>query len=115
MLLLRKATFAVALLPVCIYPFHQIRPDIISAEPINQKGNAQILPKDCVLSDELMKDFWVMKLIDDSMAVKVAVRLGMKNGQKVEITNPRFNSKDRILSSGNFGLADTTLIQIVKE
>ena len=82
---------------------------------VKQKGNAQIVPKDCVLSDELMKDFWVMKLIDDSTAVKVPVQLGMKNGQAIEITNPLFNAKDRLLSSGNFGLADTTLIQIIKE
>ena len=82
---------------------------------VNQKGNAQIVPKECVLSDELLKNFWVMKLIDDSTAVKVPVQLGMKNGQQIEITKPTFSSKDLILTSGNYGLEDTTSVRIVKE
>ena len=77
-------------------------------------GNQQVLPKSCVLSDELLKDFWVMKLINDSTAVKVPVKTGNKNGQSIEILSPKFEAGDRILSSGNYGLADTALVTVSK-
>ena len=82
---------------------------------LNQKGNAQMLPKEAVLSDELLKDFWIMKLIDDSTAVKIPVVLGMKNVQQVEIVSPKFSSQDAILTTGNYGLADTAAVRVVKE
>ncbi len=82
---------------------------------LNHKSNTQMLPKECVLSDELLKDFWVMKMINDSTAVKIPVQLGMRNLQQVEITNPKFNEKDKILSDGNYGLADTAAVKILSD
>ncbi len=77
-------------------------------------GNQQVLPKTCVLSDELLKDFWVMKLINDSTAIKVAVKTGTKNNQDIEILSPKFQPGDKILVSGNYGLADTALVTVDK-
>lgn len=75
----------------------------------------QILPVGCLLTDEMMKNFWVMKLINDTTAVKVNVTLGLKNKAEVEIANPTFNPSDRILSSGNYGLTDTALVKVEKK
>ena len=80
---------------------------------LSHKSNTQMLPKECILSDELLKEFWVMKMINDSTAVKIPVQLGMRNLQQVEITNPKFNEKDKILSDGNYGLADTAAVLMV--
>jgi hypothetical protein len=77
----------------------------------NIKSN-QILPLECLLSDEMMQNFWIMKLINDSVAVKVKVKPGLKNKKEVEIIDPIFNSSDLILSSGNYGLNDTALVRI---
>lgn len=77
-------------------------------------GQQQVLPRSCILSDELLKQFWVMKMQNDSVAVKVPVTLGNKNSQEIEILSPKFNSGDRILTSGNYGLADTALVNIIK-
>jgi len=76
-------------------------------------NNRQVLPKSCILSDEMMKEFWVMKLINDSTAIKVPVIIGNKNSVNTEVINPQFDLKDRIISSGNYGLPDTTLVKIV--
>ncbi len=73
----------------------------------------QILPKTCILSDEMMKEFWVMKLINDSIAVKVPVVVGNKNTINSEVIFPQFGPNDRIISSGNYGLADTASVKIV--
>ena len=77
--------------------------------------NATLLSKSCILADEVMRHFWVMKLINDSMAVKVPVVKGLDNGEDVEITDPKFSSGDLFLASGNYGLGDTAKVMVVKK
>jgi hypothetical protein len=79
------------------------------------KANTASLPKQSVLSDETQTNFWVMKLIGDSMAVKVPVKKGMEANEKIEIVEPKFSNTDKFLLTGNYGLADTAKIKIVKE
>lgn len=76
---------------------------------------AVVLPKNAVLSDETQTEFWVMKLLNDSTAIKVIVTKGFENNEEVEITDPIFLPSDRILLSGNYGLPDTARIAIIKE
>ena len=79
------------------------------------KGNANSLPKTAVLTDETQSEFWVMKMTNDSTAVKVPVKKGIETGEWIEIQFPQFSVTDKILVSGNFGLSDTAKVQIVKE
>jgi hypothetical protein len=72
----------------------------------------QVLPRTSILSDEMLKNFWVMKLANDTMAVKVPVTLGNRNHQQVEVLSPTFNAKDQFLVSGNYGLPDTAYVKI---
>lgn len=72
----------------------------------------QVLPKSCVLSDEMMKEFWVMKLINDSTAIKISVTVGNKNSERIEVLSPKFELTDKIISKGNYGLPDTALVSI---
>lgn len=76
------------------------------------QSSKQILSKSAVLSDEMMTEFWVMKLINDSTAVKVQVTIGNKNNEKIEILSPQFNTSDRIISVGAYGLPDTALVTL---
>ena len=78
------------------------------------KDNALILPKSCLLNDEVMQHFWVMKLINDSTAVKVPVTTGIQGTDSIEVVSPLFNAADRILTSGNYGLGDTAIVRIIK-
>jgi len=55
-----------------------------------------------------------MKLINDSMAIKIPVTLGLQNDDEKEIVTPVFSTSERIIISGNYGLADTAKIKIVK-
>ena len=55
-----------------------------------------------------------MKLKDDTTAVKVADKKGLEAGDKVEILSPSFAPADRIVVTGNYGLADTAKVKIVK-
>ena len=80
----------------------------------NMKANKQIVAKACVLSDEMMEEFWIMKLINDSTAVKVPVIIGNKNDIEVEINSPQFDDNVKIIINGNYGLKDTAFVKINK-
>jgi hypothetical protein len=81
---------------------------------VNKSAEAkqQVLPKACVLTDEMMEKFWVMKLMNDSTAVKVPVTPGVRNLDLVEIIEPKFKPDDKFLISGNYGLPDTALVNV---
>lgn len=78
------------------------------------KSNALVLPKEAVLTDETEENFWVMKLLNDSTAVKVPVTKGLETSGKVEILAPHFETTDRIILTGNYALPDTALVEITK-
>jgi len=92
-----------------------ILPEGLIAKVLVSKGdknNNQVLPTSCVLSDEMMQNYWVMKLMNDSTAVKVPVTIGNKNKDEIEIISPQFTPDDRIVGNGNYGLPDTALVKI---
>jgi hypothetical protein len=76
---------------------------------------AVLLNKACILADEVMQHFWVMKLISDSVAVKIPVTTGLSSGNDIEITSPAFTSSDLFLSSGNYGLEDTVKVIVSRK
>lgn len=78
------------------------------------RANTQITDKKCVLADETMENYWVMKLINDSVAVKIHVKPGIVTDTQVEILSPAFNKPDRLINTGNYGLPDTALVKIIQ-
>jgi multidrug efflux pump subunit AcrA (membrane-fusion protein) len=78
------------------------------------KSSVPSLPKSAVLSNETQNEFWVMKLINDTTAVKTTVKKGIESGGRIEIISPAFNLTDRVAVTGNYGLADTAKVKIVK-
>jgi multidrug efflux pump subunit AcrA (membrane-fusion protein) len=77
------------------------------------KTNTVSLPKSAILSNETQTEFWVMKLINDSTALKVPVKEGIQSGDRIEILSPKFTKQDKIIISGNYGLPDTAKVKIV--
>lgn len=78
-----------------------------------EKNNGISLPKEAILTNETQDQFWVMKLINDSTAVKIPIKKGIETEAFVEVVSPIFNSSDKIVISGNYGLEDTAKV-IVK-
>ncbi len=97
---------------VRVNPTHTIPQNLVVKIKIIKvsKTAAATLPKKSILSDETLSEFWVMKMINDTTAVKIPIKKGIETGDRVEILSPDFSPKDRILSSGNYGLADTALV-----
>ena len=73
---------------------------------------ATTLPRSAVLTDETQTSFWIMRLLNDSTAVKVPVQPGLEQQDRIEIKSPRFSPQDRILLTGNYGLDDTAAVQV---
>ncbi len=81
----------------------------------NIHSNTSILPKTSVLSNENQTQFWVMKVLNDSTAVRTDITKGLETKDSIEIIKPAFTKKDRILVSGNYGVPDTIKIKILKK
>jgi hypothetical protein len=78
------------------------------------RENVQVLPRAALLGNETQTEFWIMKVFNDSTAVKVPVKKGIENYDEVEISDPQFLPEDRILMTGNYGLPDTAAITILQ-
>ena len=66
-------------------------PENLVAEARIVKTNRQhaaSLPKAAILSNETQTTFWVMRVLDDSTAVKTIITKGIDSGDRIEITSP---------------------------
>ena len=79
-----------------------------------QIANATLLPKPAVLSNEEQTEFWVMKLLNDSIAVKTDLKIGIESNGNIQIIEPALSESDKIILTGNYGLSDTAKINIIR-
>ncbi|PSL47908.1 CusB/HlyD membrane fusion family barrel-sandwich protein [Chitinophaga niastensis] len=79
------------------------------------KPNAVFVPKAAVLSNESQSEYWIMKMLDSTTAVKVPIQKGMESDNKIEVLSPPLTAQDKILISGNYGLSDTATVSIVNK
>lgn len=82
--------------------------------PVRTVDNALTIPKSALMTDETQSKFWVMKLINDSTAVKIGVIKGIDGDNVVQLLNTNLTVKDKIISEGAFGLPDTANVLIRK-
>ncbi len=78
----------------------------------HQTGNAVVLDKAAVLSNEEQTEFWIMKLLNDSIAIKTNIKKGIESNNQVQILEPSLHDSDKIVLTGNYGLGDTAKITI---
>lgn len=78
-------------------------------------SEGMILPKSAVQSDETLTKYWVMKLADDSTAVRVPVAIGNSDASEIEIESDALSPKDRIILTGGYGLEEGARVVVTKE
>lgn len=92
---------------------YTIPENLIATIVISKNTSSKIsLPKESVLTDETQQQFWVMKMINDHTAIKVIIKKGIETHDRIEILSPNFKGTEKILLTGNYGLADTALVKI---
>jgi len=74
-----------------------------------------LLPKSAILTNETQNEFWVMRMLNDSLAIQVPVETGIKTDSLVEIISAGLNVNDRIILEGGYGLEDSSLVTIVRQ
>jgi HlyD family secretion protein len=82
--------------------------------PVKLFKNATVVPKSAVVTDVTEDTFWLMKLLNDSTAIRINISKGIETDSLVQVISPSLNKSDRIISSGAYGLPDTSKIEIVK-
>jgi biotin carboxyl carrier protein len=88
--------------------------NVIVRIDVNSRTNVLSLPLNAVQTDEEQKEFWVMKLTDDSLAVKVPVFTGAQNDSLIQIISNEITGEDKIILEGAYGLQDSTFV-IIKD
>lgn len=82
--------------------------------PIINIKDATVVPVTSILNNETLDKFWIMKLLNDTTAVRVDVIKGIENDSLVQILNPKLNLSDRIITDGAFGIPDTAKVVVGK-
>ncbi len=80
---------------------------------VGQQPDVQRIEKQAVLTNETQTTFWIMKMINDSTAVRVDIKKGLESEELVEIKSPLFGLNDKILLNGQYGLPDTAYVNIM--
>jgi len=80
----------------------------------SSRARAVSVPRDAVLADETQENFWIMKAVGDTMAIRVPVTKGIENAGRIEIVSPALSTCDVLLETGNYGLPDSARITIEK-
>ena len=81
----------------------------------NASSKGMILSKSAVQSDETLTEHWVMKLADDSTAVRVPVEIGNSNVSEIEIKSTTLSPQDLIILTGGYGLEEGAKVVVTQE
>lgn len=82
--------------------------------PKAKSRESLLLPKKALLTNETQDEFWVMKILSDSIAVKILVETGIISDSLVEIISGELETEDIIILEGGYGLEDSSLVTIVR-
>ncbi|MFN8257599.1 MAG: HlyD family efflux transporter periplasmic adaptor subunit [Bacteroidales bacterium] len=75
---------------------------------------SSLIPKEAVLTNETQSEFWVMKIEDDSLAVRIPIRKGIENDSLIEVFSPDLKMNDLVISEGAYGLPDSSKVNVLK-
>ncbi|MBS1756253.1 MAG: HlyD family efflux transporter periplasmic adaptor subunit [Bacteroidetes bacterium] len=94
------------------FPGNSLLPEnmnLIVRIPMMQASQAISLPLEAIQTDETQENFWVMKLVNDSIAIKVPVKTGLQHDSLIQILSG-VNMTDKIIVTGGYGLSDSSIV-----
>ncbi len=102
--------------PYVVYPLTKR----FFAENINltiQKFDREIktglfVPKKAAYANEEQTKFWIMKMINDTTAIKKSITIGFQNDSIIQLLNTSLNKSSKIILDGGYGLADTAFVNV---
>jgi len=76
---------------------------------------AMAVPKTAVQTNELLTKYWVLKLTNDSMAIKHPVTPKLKNDSLVQIESSVLQLGDWVVTEGGYQMQDSTIVSVQKQ
>jgi len=73
-----------------------------------------LVPREAVMTNETQTKFWVMKVVNNKLAIKVPIKKGIENDDMVEVLSANLKNTDLIISEGGYGMNDSTAVKIEK-
>ena len=77
--------------------------------------NSISVPHAALQTNELMTDFWVMKVVNDTLAIKESVIPLLRTDSLVQIKSDQVKLNDWIVTEGSYQMQDSTLVSIQKQ
>jgi multidrug efflux pump subunit AcrA (membrane-fusion protein) len=75
---------------------------------------AMTVPKSALQTNELLTEYWVLKLTNDSVAIKHSVTPKLKNDSLVQIESNELHIGDKVITIGGYQMQDSTIISVQK-
>lgn len=97
--------------------YKRVLPDnlnLTAKVPFKISKSATTVSKSGLMTNETLDKFWIMKIVNDSLAVKLNVETGLVNNDRVEIKTPKLRTTDLIITEGAYGLPDSSVVKPVK-
>jgi len=73
-----------------------------------------LIPREAIMTNETQTIFWVMKVVNNKLAIKVSISKGIENDKMVEALNSGLAISDRVIIEGAYGLNDSTEVKVIK-
>lgn len=102
---------------VSISPFRFLPENLNVTVTLTTKisNQAMVIPSGAIQSNAEQTQFWVMKIIQDTLAIKTMVEPGMRTDSFIELKNNSISATDRIIVQGAYGLPDTAAVSLVDQ
>ena len=88
---------------------------IVLAVMVIKKQDVLTIPKSALQTNELLTDYWVLKVEHDTLAVKTAVIPTLENDTMTGIIGGDLQPNDQVIIQGAYQMQDSTYINITNQ
>lgn len=74
--------------------------------------NALTIPHEALQTNELLTNFWVIKIVNDSLAVKKKVRPLIQTDSLIQIESDEVKENDMVITQGSYQMQDSTKVSV---
>jgi len=75
---------------------------------------AMLVSKNSLMANETQNEFWVVKILNDTLAINIPVLRGIENDSVSEIISPLLHRGDLVICEGAYGIPDSSVVKILK-
>jgi multidrug efflux pump subunit AcrA (membrane-fusion protein) len=79
-----------------------------------EDATALTIPKSALQTNELLTAFWVLKVVNDSLAIKQKVHPLLKNDSLIQVKSTGLKVHDLVITQGGYQLQDSTIVSTKK-